>query len=148
MDDEKFSSIKNRENEITSIKMLVEIQQSESQLNCNRTNFFLLAISIVALTLTQVQMPLLQLAIVILGLLIALAWLLTQDRSSEYIKYWKNEVNQLSNKLEIPFIYPENIGGFQMRKVLYILPIAFTIFWIFMILLIAMNGGIIFSKIV
>jgi hypothetical protein len=53
------------------------------------------------------------------------------QRSSEYIKYWKNQTEILSSSNQLPNIYPKDkIGGREIRLLGLVLPITFLCLWI------------------
>ncbi len=134
--------IKNDSN-CDQVDLIIRLQQSEANLSCSRNNYFIIITSLLILALSQFKSPNLQLFISILGLVIAITWLLTHHRSSVYTKYWKTKANELSEKLNCPSVYPNIIGGFEIRLILYLLPIAFLLYWSVIIFCILLNPALI-----
>ena len=112
------------------LKIFVDIQQSEAGLNCSRNNYFLIVASILILALSQFNNPVFVSFISLLGLALSAAWLLIQYRSSQYMRYWKDEAQKISKTGNLPYIYPDSVKGIEMRRILYILPFSFLIFWL------------------
>jgi len=54
---------------------------------------------------------------------------LRKQRSSKYVLYYKSEARKYASLTDTPDVYPLDIGGFEMRKIAYFLPIAFLIIW-------------------
>lgn len=117
-------------NEKDLLKNFIDIVQSESNLSCSRNNYFLVITSILILSISQFEVKDIKLAICLVGIITSLVWLLSHHRSSEYIRYWKEESRKISHNLKIPNIYPKSLKGFEMRIILYLLPVAFIFFWI------------------
>jgi len=116
--------------EIEKLKVITGMQQSEASIHWARNNIFLICSSILLLALSQFYQRLFQLAIVALGFIINLTWLLIQYRSSKYILHWKTESRKLRAQADdIPDIFPKKLKGIEMRKVVFILPIAFMVIW-------------------
>jgi len=112
------------------IKLLNERQHNEADLHWKRNGFFLLSSSILLIALGQFHIPAIGLAFAILGLMLNSVWLLIQYRSSEYIKWYKAKVKELEKGLTSPpEIYPDNLGGIQMRKLAMLLPLPFLMIW-------------------
>ena len=112
------------------IKKLSDMQHSEADLHWKRNGFFLLSSSILLLALSQFQLPLLMIAFAILGLMLNAIWILIQYRSSEYIKHWKKRVKKLEESLHNPpDIYSPKVGGYEMRKLAFLLPFPFIMIW-------------------
>lgn len=109
---------------------ITDMQQSEAQLHWNRNNYFLVVSSILLLALSQFDDKFIQFAIGFLGSALSIVWLSIQYRSSQYIKYWKNLAQNLSSTSKLPDIYPKKLSGFEMRRIVYWLPICFLILWI------------------
>lgn len=117
--------------EIEKLKVITAMQQSEASLHWARNNIFLICSSILLLALSQFNQRILQLAIAALGFILNLTWLLIQYRSSKYILHWKTESRKLRTQSEdIPDIFPKRLKGIEMRKVAFILPIAFMVIWV------------------
>ena len=113
------------------------IQQSEAKNHWTRNSCFLIVESFLILSLSQFSIVAYQALVGIFGIVLSIAWLLIQDRSSRYIKHWKTKVQELRTSENIPDIYPKDLGGVEMRKVAYVLPILFLVFWIFVIFIIS-----------
>jgi len=120
--------------EFDILKLFVDMQQSEASLSCSRNNYFLVVQGFLIIALSQFQSKPLYFWISILGLIISIAWLLTHYRSSNYAKYWKSEAQKISNSKTLPVVYPNNIAGIEMRRVLFILPGIFIFFWLLLAL--------------
>lgn len=118
---------------LEGLKIFNDNIQSEAKTHCNRNSYFLVVTSILLLALSQFNNKyLIQLAICSMGVLLSIVWFLMHWRSGEYIKYWKNQAEKLSAANNLPSIYPKNqIGGYEVRKLGLIIPIAFIIFWCF-----------------
>ena len=129
----------NDNDNIEQHKTLVTIQQSESRLHWQRNNVFLIVSSIFLLAFSQFDDKIIQLIISIGALLLNLAWLLIQHRSSSYIKVWKKEAKKLEKERNVPPIYSGKVKGIQMRHLAYLLPIVFIIVWISLIIIISMT---------
>lgn len=128
-------SIDNVNNELsTNLSEVIKLQQSEANLSCSRNNYFIVVTSLLILAISQFNNNVLKLICCCLGFAISISWLLTHDRSSKYTKYWKSIEKKLSQQMNRDSVYPDSIGGFEMRKILFILPISFVIFWIVLIL--------------
>ena len=97
----------------------------------SRNSYFLVVMSL--LTLAYGQKPFedirqlfsYQILIVFLATLLSSIWLCIQYRSSQYIKYYKNEAQSLSKKTGLPELYPDAIKGSETRRLVYWLPIGF-----------------------
>jgi hypothetical protein len=94
----------------------------------------LVAASILLLALSQFKgVPLAQGIIMLMGILEATAWLLVTHRSSEYLKYFKQEIRILETSFGHTHIYPEKgVGGMETRQSHYIVPVCFVILWLSM----------------
>lgn len=110
-------------------KLFADMQQSEARLNWSRNSYFLTCSSILLVALSQFKDTFTQGALAILGILLNIAWFLVQFRSSKYILYWKNKEREEAEKLHETTVYPKALGGIEMRKVVFILPIAFILIW-------------------
>ena len=109
------------------IKRLSEMQQREATLHWTRNGFFLLSSSIMLLALSQFEGSFLMSAFGVIGIMLNTIWLFIQYRSSEYIKNWKNQVKSLeTDDVET---YSEKVGGYEMRKLAFLLPFPFIIIW-------------------
>ena len=116
--------------EIEKLRVITGMQQSEASIHWTRNNIFLVCSSILLLALSQYNQRLFQLAIAGLGFILNLTWLLIQYRSSKYILYWKTESRKLKTPVnDIPDIFPKELKGIEMRKIAFILPIAFMAIW-------------------
>ncbi|HZY94095.1 MAG TPA: hypothetical protein VFE98_04435 [Candidatus Bathyarchaeia archaeon] len=61
-----------------------------------------------------------------------------QDRSNRYINYYKTKVQELDTSKEV--VFPQGLGGFQMRHVTFILPLVFLAMWL--VILSAVSAGV------
>ena len=117
--------------ELKSLELIKSRQESEAALNWSRNSYFLVVMSLLTLAYSQkpftstFQLTLYQVIIASLALVLSTIWLLIQYRSSQYIKYYKNTAQELCKKTNTPELYPARIGGFEMRKLVYWLPIGF-----------------------
>jgi hypothetical protein len=115
---------------LKKLDLLTGMQKNEAQLHWTRNNYFLIAASILLLALSQFSgRAFLEGLIASVGFVFAIAWLLIQDRSSRYIGYWKKAAQGLEKNESNSAIYPESLGGVQMRYVAYVLPLTFLVMW-------------------
>lgn len=126
--------------EIERLSLLTNMQQSESALHWSRNNYFLTCSSILMVAFSLLDVKLFRILIACLGFILNFAWLLIQFRSSKYILYWKDEANKLSSSIMVPSIYPKEIGGIEMRKVVFILPVAFMVVWFIIMIALIIHG--------
>ena len=119
--------------DLEKLNIFTNMQQSEAKLHWSRNNYFLTCSSILMIAFSLLKIQIFQILIACLGLILNIAWLLIQCRSSKYILYWKTEAEKLSSSSEVPSIYPKKVGGLEMRKVAYILPLAFILVWVIII---------------
>ena len=117
-------------------KLFIDTQQSEANLHWSRNNYFLMCSSILLLALSQFKTQLYQLLVAILGFVLNSAWLAIQDRSSNYIQYYKTKEQELAKAGNVSSIYPK-IHGIEMRIVVYILPVIFILIWFIILIEIA-----------
>jgi hypothetical protein len=117
------------------LKVYVDRQDNEATLHWARNSYFLVGLSflVVAYGLSVGQSSGSQIGfhalLVALGLMLTTVWLLVQYRSSQYILYYKTTASRLAQSDQLPDPYPTSLPGFEMRKVAYLLPIIFIIFW-------------------
>ena len=109
-------------------KFLKEAQEKEAELHWKRNGFFLLTSSILLLALSRLPDLTLNLSFGILGLFLNFIWVGIQHRSSEYIKNYKNQVKALTID-GTPESYSAKIGGYEMRKLAFLLPFPFIMIW-------------------
>ena len=121
---------------LQKLKLYQDIQQSEAKNHWTRNSCFLVFEGFLILALSQFKITSFQVLIGIFGIALSVAWLLIQDRSSRYIKHWKQEAQKLRDSENIPDIYPKNLGGVEMRIVAYVLPIIFILFWLAVIIIV------------
>lgn len=114
---------------------LINMQQSEARLHWQRNNVFLVVSSILLLALSQFENLLIQIIISIFGLLLNIGWLLIQQRSSSYIKVWKDQAESLEDEFKIAKIFPGEVKGIEMRRIAYLLPLIFITLWITLIII-------------
>lgn len=118
------------------LKLITDMQQSEARIHWQRNNVFLVFAGILILAFTQFNLKTFQFVFSLLGIILNLAWLLIQIRSSSYIKDWKFQAQVLSSYHNLPSIFSTRIKGIEMRKVVYVFPIIFILLWILIIILI------------
>jgi hypothetical protein len=123
------------------LKLFTDRQDEEAKLHWSRNSYFLVVMSILFVAYGQkpvenaFQLTLFQVLISVLGATLSSIWLLIQHRSSKYILYYKSEAKKYAALTKTPDVYPDNLGGIEMRKLAYILPIAFLAIWIAFIIL-------------
>jgi len=122
------------------------MQQTEASLHWQRNSYFSVVASILILAVSQFHSPAFQIIIGFLGIALSVIWILIQDRSSRYIDYWKKETRKFDLDLGTS-IYPKSLGGIEMRKLAYILPMVFLAIWIAIIVTSASNIGSIPSQV-
>jgi len=121
--------------DLETLKRLQERQQSEATLHWSRNSYFLVVMSILILAFGQKsvenlgQLALFQALISILGVALSVVWLLIQYRSSRYILYYKDEARKLAKSTDTTDVYPEKLGGIEMRQLAYALPVVFLVIW-------------------
>jgi hypothetical protein len=104
--------------------------KSESEIIWQRHNYFLIVASVLLLALSQFRgVPFVQVVIMLMGGMVSIAWLLVTHRASKYIEYFKKETRRLENQLGYSNVYSESVKGREMRKVLYMIPLAFLFLW-------------------
>ena len=122
--------------DLSRLKLFTERQDAEAKLHWSRNSYFLVVNSILVLAFGQkpvedlFTLAIFQALISILGVALSLIWLLIQHRSSKYILYYKTEARKLAKLTNTPEVYPEKLGGIEMRKLAYILPVVFSIIWL------------------
>jgi Ca2+/Na+ antiporter len=118
-----------------SLKRLDDALKSETQLHWQRNNYFLVVASILILGLSQfVNQIIIQILVSLLALVLSFGWLLITYRSSKYIEYWKARIRELEKQTGRVSIYDASVRGVEMRKVAHVLPVAFFILWLLVIL--------------
>jgi hypothetical protein len=116
---------------VKALEMLKHAQETEASLNWTRNSYFLVVLSLLTLAYSQkpvdniVQLTIYQVLIASIGVVLSVIWLLIQQRSSQYIEYYKNESRPLAKETNTPDFYPKNLKGVEMRKLVYALPIGF-----------------------
>ena len=121
--------------DLETLIRLQERQQSEATLHWSRNSYFLVVMSILILAFGQKsvenlgQLALFQALISILGVALSVVWLLIQYRSSRYILYYKDEARKLAKSTDTTDVYPEKLGGIEMRQLAYALPVVFLVIW-------------------
>ena len=123
------------DNDKSSLELVVKRQESEATLNWSRNSYFLVVLSLLTLAYSQnpaaniVQLTFYKILISSAGVFLGIVWLLIQRRSSSYIDYYKKQANILSEKTHTMMFYPpkEVVKGFEMRKLVYCLPIGFIL---------------------
>jgi amino acid transporter len=114
---------------------LLELYRSrvehEASITWDRNTYFLVVVSLLTIAYTQkpfsnlVQIFIYQLLIATLAIILSAIWLCIQYRSSQYILYYKNKAQALSKSANLPELYPDEIKGYEIRRLVYLLPIAF-----------------------
>ncbi|MGD0996665.1 MAG: hypothetical protein ABR909_14230 [Candidatus Bathyarchaeia archaeon] len=116
-----------------SLELIKSRQESEATLNWSRNSYFLVVLSLLTLAYSQnpvsnlTQLTFYKIMISSAGVFLSIVWLLIQQRSSQYIEYYKNQANNLSKDTQTPEFYPKELKGIEMRKLVYCLPIAFIV---------------------
>lgn len=120
--------------------IITRMQQSEATLHWQRNSYFSVVASILILAVSQFDTPIFQVIIGFLGIGLSVIWILIQDRSSRYIDYWKAESRKFDTQLGTS-IYPKSLGGVEMRKLAYLLPLVFLAIWAVIIVTSALTIG-------
>jgi hypothetical protein len=126
---------------LARLKMFTERQDAEARLHWSRNSYFLVVMSILFVAYGQkpiedlFQLASFQILIAVLGTILSVIWLLIQHRSSKYILYYKSEARKYASLTRTPDVYPPHLGGVEMRKLAYFLPIAFLIIWLVLVVL-------------
>jgi len=116
----------------------IAVREKEAQLHWQRNNYFLVVASILILALSQFRNQIaIQSLVSLLASVLSVAWLLITYRSSKYIEYWKTKMRELEKQTGQVSIYAESVGGVEMRKVAYVLPIAFLVLWLVILVLVS-----------
>jgi hypothetical protein len=100
--------------------------EHEATLHWQRNNYFLLTMNLFLLSLSQFNVRLVVIIIGFFGLLISIVWLLVNHRSSDYIGYYKQEIQKYKEEADL---YSDKIRGIQIRHLSYFLPIIFILLW-------------------
>ena len=114
-----------------TLELIKGRQESEANLSWSRNSYFLVVLSLLTLAYSQnpvtnlAQLTLYKILISSAGDGLSIIWLLIQYRSSQYVEYYKNQANILSNATGTPEFYPKKLKGIEMRKLVYYLPITF-----------------------
>jgi len=122
--------------DLNKLKLFTERQDAEARLHWNRNSYFLVVMSILILAFGQkpvenlFQLELFRTLIASLGIALSVVWLLIQYRSSQYVLYYKNNARRLAKLTNTPDVYPEELGGIEIRKLAYVLPIVFLLIWL------------------
>jgi len=131
--------------DMSRLKLFTERQDAEAKLHWSRNSYFLVVMSILIVALGQKpvenasQLASFRILVAILGLALSFVWLLIQHRSSKYILYYKTEARKLAKSTKTPDIYPEKLGGIEIRKLAYVLPIVFLFIWAAFMITVAAN---------
>jgi len=122
--------------DLNKLKLFTERQDAEARLHWSRNSYFLVVMSILILAFGQkpventFQLALFRTLIASLGIALSVVWLLIQYRSSQYVLYYKSNARKLAKLTNTPDIYPKELGGIEIRKLAYALPIAFFFIWL------------------
>ena len=131
--------------DLSRLKLFTERQHSEATLHWSRNSYFLVVMSILILAFGQkpveslFQLALFQAIIAILGVTLSLVWLLIQHRSSKYVLYYKTQARRLAKLTNTTDVYPEKLGGIEMRKLAYVLPVVFFLIWLAFLVTVLVN---------
>ena len=118
---------------------LIDMQKNESNLHWTRNSYFTVTASILLLALSQFPKGMVLGEIIsIVGIIFSIAWLAIQYRSNAYIDYYKNKIRELDPSSDV--VFPLDLPGYQMRKVAFLLPIAFLFMWF--VILVAVAYGV------
>jgi hypothetical protein len=129
----RLSMSTEQEQNMKALELIKGRQESEANLNWSRNSYFLVVMSLLTLAYTQkpvdnaLQLTIYQSLIAGIGVFLSIIWLLIQHRSSQYISYYKTEAQRLAKLTNTPDLYPPSLKGFEMRKLVYFLPIAFLV---------------------
>jgi len=132
----KYIEMSAESDDLKRLKLFTDRQDAEAKLHWSRNSYFLVVISILILAFSQkpaenlFALKLFRALVSILGVALSIIWLLIQHRSSKYVLYYKTEARKLARLTNTPDVYPEKLGGIEMRKLAYFLPIIFLIIWI------------------
>lgn len=122
--------------DLNKLKLFTERQDAEARLHWSRNSYFLVVMSILILAFGQkpventFQLALFRTLVASLGIALSFVWLLIQYRSSQYVLYYKSNARKLAKLTNTPDIYPEELGGIEIRKLAYALPIVFLFIWL------------------
>jgi hypothetical protein len=72
----------------------------------------------------------------VVGIAVSVTWILAHYRSAAYLGYWKEKIRHLEVALGHSNVYPEGMEGMEMRKVLYVVPTAFLLLWISLLVMV------------
>jgi len=117
------------------LRIFTNRQDAEAKLHWSRNSYFLVVMSILILAYGQkpvenmYALRLFRIIISGLGIVLSITWLFIQYRSSQYMLYYKKQARKFTKLVDAPDVYPEELGGFEIRKLAYILPIAFLVIW-------------------
>ena len=126
--------------DIERLEIFIGRVEGEANFSWSRHNYFLLVTSalIVAFTQSPSSFPLnlsqFRGALALAGVATSIIWVLMHQRSSAYVKYYKEQAGLMGDKAKIPNPFPKTIGGVETRLLGFILPLAFLAFWIFLAL--------------
>ena len=117
------------------LRIFTNRQDAEVNLHWSRNSYFLVVMSILILAYGQkpveniYALTWFRIIISFLGIILSITWLFIQYRSSQYMLYYKNQARKFTKLVDAPDVYPKELGGFEIRKLAYILPIAFLVIW-------------------
>jgi len=112
------------------LKILNNNIQSEAKHGTSRNSYFLVVTSILILALSQFDDIEFQKIVAFIGSILCITWILMHWRSSNYINHWKKESRKVDPSEENSKIYPKKLGGFEIRTLGFILPLAFLCLWL------------------
>ena len=118
--------------------IFIRRQEEEARLNWSRNYHFLLMFSLFFLAYSSARYFSLTLASVIMivasgfGVFSSVVWCKIEKRSSDYIKYYKKQAEDLRKKAGKGSIYPSKneVRGIEMRILVLAFPAGFFVFWL------------------
>ena len=123
------------------LKIFTNRQDAEAKLHWSRNSYFLVVMSILILAYSQKPVENMyalrwfRIIISLLGSILSIMWWFIQYRSSQYMFYYKNQARKFAKLVNAPDVYPEELGGVEMRKLAYVLPTAFWVIWVAFLIL-------------
>ena len=129
--------------DLDKLKLFTERQDEEAKLHWSRNSYFLVVMSILMVAFglrpveNHLQLSLFRILIALGGVALCGVWLLIQHRSSKYVLYYKTEARRLAKSTNTTDVYPQELGGIEIRKLAYALPIVFLLVWLAFIVMVA-----------
>jgi len=131
--------------DLEKLKLFTERQDAEARLHWSRNSYFLVVMSILMVAFgqrlveDQLQLSLFRILIALGGAALCAVWLLIQHRSSKYVIHYKTEARRLAKSTNTTDVYPEELGGIEIRKLAYALPIVFLLVWVAFIVMVVVT---------